>query len=109
MPASRNVDTIRRRLIYAYFEEGFQRPILKGEPNLVLSIQKYQITNYRASGFTPWVAYHSFRGELKSGNHYYLVRGYFLYGKVPVWSMSEVHEPCLSMPMTILITANLLR
>lgn len=75
----------------------------KGEPDMVLSVQKYQIVNYRASGFTPWVAYHSFKGDLKSGDKHYPVRAYFLYGKVPVWSMSEVHEPCLTMPMTILV------
>jgi hypothetical protein len=75
----------------------------KGEPNLVLSIQKYQIVNYRASGFSPWVAYHSFKGDLQSGEKHYPVRAYFLYGKVPMWSMSEIHEPCLTMPMTIMV------
>jgi len=75
----------------------------KGKPNLMLTVQKYQIVNYRASGFSPWVAYHSFKAELKSGDQHHPVRAYFLYGKVPVWSMTEVHEPCLSMPMTILV------
>ncbi len=75
----------------------------QGDPNLVLSVQNYQIINYRVSGFTPWVAYHSFKGELTSGGQTYPIHAYFLYGKVPVWSMSEIHEPCLNMPMTILV------
>ncbi len=75
----------------------------KGQADLLLSVQQYQIANYRASGFTPWVAYHTFRGELKSGDGTHSVRAFFLYGKVPVWSMSEIHEPCLSMPMGILV------
>lgn len=78
-------------------------PDYKGEPNLVLTVEKYQIVNYRASGFTPWVAYHLFKADLKSGDQHRPIRAFFLYGKVPVWSMSEVQEPCLSMPMTILV------
>ena len=74
-----------------------------GQADLVFAVRKYQIANYRASGFTPWVAYHSLGGDLKSRDGSYPVRSFFLYGKVPVWSMSEVHGPCLSMPMGILV------
>jgi hypothetical protein len=72
-------------------------------PNLVLTVKKYQIISYRASGFTPYVAYHSFLGELKSGNQTDQILSYFLYGKVPMWSMSEIQEPCFDMPMSILV------
>ena len=49
------------------------------------------------------MAYHSFMGELKSGNQTVPVISYFLYGKVPVWSMSEIQKPCFDMPMSILV------
>jgi hypothetical protein len=71
--------------------------------NLVLTVKKYQIVSYRASGFTPYVAYHSFMGELRSGAQTDKIFSYFLYGKVPVWSMAEIQEPCFDMPMSVLV------
>ena len=73
------------------------------ESDLILAIYQYQIVNYRATGFTPWVSYHLFNGELITGNKNFPVRAYFLYGMVPIWSMTEVQEPCIDMPMSILV------
>lgn len=73
----------------------------KGKPDFVLSVKEYQIDNYCSSSFTPWVAYHYFKGELISSEIHPL-RAYFLYGKVPVWS-AEIPEPCLDMPMEIIV------
>jgi len=101
------IDWLSRALQSEFASRGVPVQIVdkefKGRADLVLTVRKYQIANYRASGFTPWVAYHSFGGELESAQGRYPVRAFFLYGKVPVWSMSEVHEPCLSMPMGILV------
>lgn len=101
------IDWLSRALQSEFASRGVPVQIAEkdftGQADLVLAVRKYQIVNYRASGFTPWVAYHSFGGELKSAEGSYPVRAFFLYGKVPVWSMSEVHEPCLSMPMGILV------
>ncbi len=71
--------------------------------DLILTINKYQITSYRASGFHPYVAYHTFAGKLQSTDLNNKVMAYFLYGKTPVWSMDEIQEPCFSMPAFILI------
>lgn len=70
---------------------------------LVLTVNQYQIVNYRVSGFSPWVSYHLFDGELTSGDREFPVQAYFLYGKVPMMSIYEIEEPCLTTPMAILV------
>lgn len=76
---------------------------LKNPPDLVLTVKKYQIVSRRVSGFSPWESYHSFMGELKAGDQTCTIRAYFFNGKVPVWSMSEIQEPCFNTPMSIIV------
>lgn len=76
---------------------------LQNPPDLLLTIKKYQIVSRRVSGFSPWESYHSFMGELKAGNQTCAIRAYFFNGKVPVWSMSEIQEPCFNIPMSIIV------
>jgi len=71
------------------------------DPNLV--IDTYKIISYRRSGFHPYVAYHSFTGILQAPGGDKTVIAYFLYGKVPVWSMDEVQQPCFDLPESVLI------
>ena len=70
---------------------------------LVLSVKQYQIINYRVSGFSPWVSYHLFNGELSTGDQTFPIKAFFLYGKVPVMSIYEIEEPCLTTPMAIMV------
>ena len=72
-------------------------------PDLILIVKKYQIVSRRVSGFSPWESFHSFMGELKTADQTTAIRAYFFDGKVPVWSMAEIQEPCFQTPMTILI------
>jgi hypothetical protein len=76
---------------------------LKSPPDLVLMVKKYQIVSRRVSGFSPWESSHSFMGELKAGDQTSSIRAYFFNGKVPVWSMAEVQEPCFETPMSIIV------
>jgi hypothetical protein len=79
-----------------------EKPI-PNSPDLVLTINKYQIISSRTSGFHPYVAYHSFAGKLQAPAKDNKIMAYFLYGKTPVWSMNEVQEPCFNMPASILV------
>ncbi|OGQ94369.1 MAG: hypothetical protein A2521_09865 [Deltaproteobacteria bacterium RIFOXYD12_FULL_57_12] len=72
-------------------------------PDIVLTINKYQIVSSRTSGFHPYVAYHSFSGKLQNNELNSMVIAYFLYGKTPIWSMGEIQAPCFDMPMSILV------
>jgi hypothetical protein len=76
---------------------------LKMSADATLTVSKYQIINSRTSGFHPYVAFHSFSGTITNSDSNDSVVSYFVYGKTPVWSMSEVQGPCFDMPSAILI------
>lgn len=70
---------------------------------MVLEINRYQIHNYRATGFSPWEAGHLFDGTMIHGDKRKNIKAYFYNGKVPVWSMDEIQEPCFATPSSALI------
>lgn len=76
---------------------------VKNQADIVLTVKKFQIVSRRATGWSPWESYHSFRGELTAGGKTTVIRAYFFNGKVPVWSMKEIEEPCFNMPLSLLV------
>lgn len=76
---------------------------MKDSADAILTVNRFQIINSRTSGFHPYVAYHSFSGTVHDSEASETVISYFVYGKTPVWSMTEVQEPCFDMPSAILI------
>ncbi len=76
---------------------------LKTFADATLTVNKYQIVNSRTTGFHPYIAFHSFSGIVTNSNSEQSVVSYFVYGKVPIWSMDEVQGPCFDMPSAILI------
>ncbi len=71
--------------------------------DLVLLIKKYEIVSRRVSGFSPWIATHSFYGELQVHDKTFKIISFFYGGKVPVWSMNEILDPCFNIPMSVVI------
>ena len=70
---------------------------------LTLQINRYQIANYRATGFSPWEACHLFSGAVINKGTETPIKAYFYNGKVPIISMNEIKDPCFNTPMSILI------
>ncbi len=70
---------------------------------LTLLIHRYQIANQRNTGFSPWEAFHIFSGTIIKGGQEKTFKTYFYNGKVPVWSMNEIEEPCFTIPISIII------
>jgi hypothetical protein len=70
---------------------------------LTLIINRYQIANRRATGFSPWESFHIFSGTLIKDGKEKKIKAYFYNGKVPVWSMNEIEEPCFTTPISIII------
>ncbi len=70
---------------------------------LVLLINKYQIVNVRATGFSPWEACHVFSGTIIMDKQEKPIKAYFYNGKTPMWDMKEVEEPCFTIPVSIII------
>ncbi len=75
----------------------------KGAANIVLTIKKYDVVSRRLNAYTPWESFHSFRGEVTAGRKTCDIRAFFFNGKVPMWSMGEVEEPCFNMPMSLIV------
>jgi len=72
--------------------------------DLTLTVRRFQISSRRYSGFSPWDTYDSFRGELAAaGGQTCDIRACFMNGKVPMWSMNEVEEPCFNLPLSVLV------
>jgi HEAT repeat protein len=46
---------------------------------------------------------HIFSGTLINGSKKTAIKTYFYNGKVPVWSMDEILEPCFNIPISIII------
>lgn len=74
-----------------------------GGNGLTLTVIRYQILNYRATGFSPWEACHVFHGILEGNGVKTPIKAYFYNGKTPVWSMNEINEPCFDVPASIII------
>ena len=70
---------------------------------LTLLINRYQIANLRATGFSPWESFHIFSGTIIKDGKEKNIKAYFYNGKVPVWSMNEIEEPCFTIPISIII------
>lgn len=70
---------------------------------LILQIHRYQIVNIRATGFSPWEACHLFYGTIIAEGQEKPIKAYFYNGKTPVWSMTEIEEPCFTIPVSIMI------
>lgn len=71
--------------------------------DMTLTVKKYQVVNHRASGFSAWEAYHLFLGQLSVGDKTCIIPAYFFNSKIPVWSMDEVRQPCLNIPMSLMV------
>jgi len=74
-----------------------------GGQGLTLTVIRYQILNYRASGFSPWEACHVFHGIIEKNGVKTPIKAYFYNGKTPVWSMTEINEPRFDIPTSIII------
>jgi hypothetical protein len=70
---------------------------------LTLEVIRYQIINRRATGFSPWEAMHIFSGIIIYDGKKTPITAFFYGGKVPVWSMDELEEPCFNIPISIMI------
>lgn len=73
------------------------------DSGLDLSVNKYQIRNIRVSGFSPYWTYTTFSGDMQKEGQTHKITFYFESGKTPVWSFSEVEEPCYNTPLSLMV------
>lgn len=70
---------------------------------LTLLIDQYQIVSIRKTGFSPWESSHVFAGTLVANGKRHPIKAFFYNGRMPVWSMSEIEEPCFNIPASIMV------
>lgn len=72
-------------------------------PGLTLYVDQYQIVSFRLTGFSPWECSHVFSGRLVANGKSSTIKAYFYNGRMPVWSMNEIAEPCFNIPVSIMV------
>jgi hypothetical protein len=90
-----------------FVARGVPMKVVAGDSTIpaevTLTVEKYQVVNHRASGFSAWEAYHIFLAKVAMGDKSCTIPAFFFNSKVPVWSMNEVGSPCLSVPMSVMV------
>ncbi len=72
--------------------------------NSTIDLQGLEVVNHRANGFAPLVTLSSVRVDLiVDGSGPQRLAALVKRGKVPVWSMTEVNEPCFNQPTELLV------
>lgn len=87
-------------------KELAQRGVAAGaEPSAALKVEvhAFDIRNRRVSAFSPLVTFMHFSADVSQGDKTVRVAAYGKHGKVPVWSMREVNEPCYNRPLQRLV------
>lgn len=70
---------------------------------LQLTVRKYRIRNHRSTGFSPFQTATTLSGDYVSNGESKKLAFYFRIGKVPIWSMKEVVDPCYSIPLSLMV------
>ena len=68
-----------------------------------LHLNNFKVLTYRSSSFSPLVTISTMQLELKKDNKTKVFNAMVKRGKVPIWSIDEVFEPCYNQPTSLLI------
>lgn len=68
----------------------------------ILNIEQFYLRNHRTNGYTPFITFGNFKGDLIYANETYPISAFVKRGKVPVWSFNEVIEPTLNEPLALI-------
>ncbi|MDM3869842.1 HEAT repeat domain-containing protein [Porticoccus sp. W117] len=94
------------------FTESLQKELLarnlpidfSGDSGVVVELKDLNILNHRSNGFSPWVTLSSAKVDLldDTGGSTRLA-AFVKRGKLPVWTMTEINEPCYNQPLELLV------
>ncbi len=73
------------------------------QSNNVIDLEKFNIISHRANGFSPMVTISTLKAELKTSEGTKTIASMVKRGKVPIWTMSEINDPCYSQPFELMI------
>jgi len=69
----------------------------------VISLEQFELLNHRVNGFSPMVTISTMKAVLKTDSGSKTIASMVKRGKVPVWTMSEINEPCFNEPIELMI------
>lgn len=67
-----------------------------------LNIKQFYLRNHRTNGYTPFITFGNFEGNLVYAGQTYPISAFVKRGKVPVWSFNEVIEPTFNEPLALI-------
>ncbi len=68
-----------------------------------LTLEHFEIISHRASGFSPMVTVSTLKLKMRVGDETKTLVSMVKRAKTPVWSMTEVYEPCYNEATTLLV------
>ncbi len=69
----------------------------------VVQLEKFNILSHRVSGFSPMVTISTMQADLKTSTGTKTIASMVKRAKLPVWTMTEVNEPCYNEPVELMI------
>jgi hypothetical protein len=73
------------------------------QSDTVLDLEKFNIISHRSNGFSPMVTISTLKAELQTREGTKTIASMVKRGKVPIWTMSEINDPCYSQPFELMI------
>jgi hypothetical protein len=71
--------------------------------DLELAVSQFEVVNRRINGYTPWETTIIFGATMPVAGTDVPIRSFFYNGKVPVWSMTEVIDPCYNASLSAIV------
>ncbi|PLY07241.1 MAG: hypothetical protein C0625_06400 [Arcobacter sp.] len=68
-----------------------------------LFLKKFEIFVHRTSSYSPMVTISMLKVTANIGNEEKIFRSVIKRGKVPIWSMDEVNDPCFNEPISLMV------
>jgi hypothetical protein len=68
-----------------------------------IELQTFEVLNHRVSGFSPMVTISTAKADLKTAGGSQRIASMVKRGKLPVWTMDEINDPCFNEPIELLI------
>jgi len=82
---------------------GVPTTVKPGPQALEGHVRDFGMRNRRVSGFSPMVTFTRFSADFRQGPQTVRIAAYTKQSKTPMWSMSELEEPCINRPLHLVI------
>jgi len=82
---------------------GFEVNTRETQNTVNICVDRFQLLNTRGNSYSPWESFLYFKGRMRSRSETDTISLYFYNRRVPIFTMKEITEPCINIPLTILV------